>query len=201
VENHLAPFALKSGFGNTGGNNLQISNSGVTLAELICQNGGEAMAEKLGVCRNSDDLRAILRARFTELGISFETVDHIAGLPTRYTSKVIGIQPTRNFGQISLDSLLGAAGIMLIAVPDDAALDRVRARLQPFERVDTSAAPRRRIIIKLTPQFMREIGALGGRKSAENRRARASISETKRRAALARWHKPEVTEAAARVTA
>jgi hypothetical protein len=69
----------------------------------------------MGVCRTSDDLRAILRARFTELGVSFETVDNVAGLPQRYTAKVLGLQPTRNFGQISLD---GTAGIMLIAVQD-----------------------------------------------------------------------------------
>jgi hypothetical protein len=85
----------------------------------------------MGVCRGADDLRAILRARFHELGVSYETVDHIAGLPTRYTAKVLGLQPTRNFGQISLDALLGAAGLMLIAVANDTALARVRSRLEP----------------------------------------------------------------------
>ena len=69
----------------------------------------------MGVCRTTDDLRAILRARFHELGVSFETVDNVAGLPARYTSKVLGLQPTRNFGQISLDALLPTAAIMLIA--------------------------------------------------------------------------------------
>ena len=69
-----------------------------------------------------------LRARVVQLNISFETLDHVAGLPTRYCSKVLGIRATRNFGQISLDALLGATGIMLIAVEDAAALDRVRAQ-------------------------------------------------------------------------
>ena len=66
--------------------------------------------EPLGTCRTADDLRAILRTRFAKLGVSFETVNHIAGLPTRYTAKVLGLQPTRRFGQISLTALLGAAG-------------------------------------------------------------------------------------------
>jgi hypothetical protein len=90
----------------------------------------------LGVCRTSDDLRAILRTRIAQLNITFETLDHIAGLPTRYCSKVLGIRATRNFGQISLDALLGATGIMLIAVEDLEALERVRNRLTPLERID-----------------------------------------------------------------
>jgi hypothetical protein len=147
----------------------------------------------IGVCRGADDLRAILRARLDELGVSFETIDHVAGLPTRYTAKVLGLQPTRNFGQISLDALLGAAGIMLIAVQDAEALDRVRDRLVPLERIEHAAASRRRIIVKFTPEFMRKIGALGGRKSGENRRARASkrkaLSEMKRQAAFKRWQR------------
>ncbi|MGB7831300.1 MAG: hypothetical protein WBL84_03735 [Xanthobacteraceae bacterium] len=149
--------------------------------------------EPLGVCRTSDDLRAILRARFAALGVSFETVDHIAGLPTRYTAKVIGLQPTRRFGQFSLDGLLGAAGVKLVVVEDAEALDRVRARLVPLGRVDHTAAPKRKIVIKLTRDFMRQIGRLGGLKSAENRHARASrrkaLSEMKRQAALKRWQR------------
>jgi hypothetical protein len=118
--------------------------------------------QPLGVCRTADDLRVILRARFAELGISLETVDHVSGLPTRYCAKVLGLQPTKNFGQLSLTALLGAAGIKLVAFEDTEALDRVRSRLAPLQRIDHSAAPRRRIIIKLTTDFMRKIGRLGG---------------------------------------
>ena len=148
----------------------------------------------LGVCRTSDDLRAILRTRFAELGVSFETVDHVAGLPTRYTAKVLGLQPTRRFGQISLTALLGTAGIKLIAVEDLEALDRVRARLVPLERVDHSAARRRKIVVKLTSDFMREIGRLGGLKSAAVASHKKHISEVNRQNALKRWQRPEATE-------
>jgi hypothetical protein len=158
----------------------------------------------IGVCRGTDDLRSILRARFAALGVSYETVDHIAGLPTRYTCKLLGVQPQKQIGPISFDALLGAAGIKLIAVEDPEALDRVRNRLVPLQRIDHTAASRRKIVIKLTPDFMRKIGALGGRKSAEIRRARAAkrkaLSELKRRAALNRWQKateqPAVTATA-----
>ena len=153
--------------------------------------------EPLGVCRTPDDLRAILRTRFAELGVSFETVDHIAGLPTRYTAKVIGLQPTRRFGQFSLDGLLGAAGVMLVVVPDAEALARIQSRLVPLERVDHSAAPRRKVVIKLTWQFMAEIGRLGGLKSNANRIRKQQRSAINRANALKRWHKPEPTEATA----
>jgi hypothetical protein len=150
----------------------------------------------MGVCRGSDDLRAILRARFTELGVSFETVDHVAGLPQRYTSKVLGVEPTRNFGQISLDALLPTAAIMLIAVRDAEALERIQSRLVPLERVEHSAASRRRIVVKFTREFMRKIGRLGGRKSGQVRHARSikkqESSRIARTAALARWGKRSV---------
>ena len=153
--------------------------------------------QPLGVCRTADDLRAVLRARFDALGVSLETVDHIAGLPTRYTAKVIGLQPSRGFGQFSLDGLLGAAGVKLVVVEDAEALDRVRARLVPLERVDHTAAPRRKIVIKLTSDFMREIGRLGGLKSNANRIRKQQRGVINRANALKRWRKPDVTDAAA----
>jgi hypothetical protein len=145
--------------------------------------------EPLGVCHTADDLRAILRARFAALGVSFETVDHVAGLPTRYTAKVIGLQPTRGFGQLSLDGLLGAAGLKLVVVEDAEALDRVRNRLVPLERVDHTAAPKRVIMFKLTPDFMRKIGKLGGLKSHAVALRKRHISEVNRRNALKRWQR------------
>jgi hypothetical protein len=94
------------------------------------------MEHPLGTCRTSDDLREVFRRRVAELGVSLDTIDHIAGLPTRYTAKVLGLQPTRGFGQFSLDGLLGALGLMLIVVEDAEALARVQRRLQPLQRVD-----------------------------------------------------------------
>ena len=151
----------------------------------------------MGVCRGADDLRAILRARFTELGVSFETVDHVAGLPTRYTAKVLGPQPNRGFGQISLDALLPTAAIMLIAVRDAEALARIQSRLVPLERVDHTAAPRRKVVVKFSRDFMREIGRLGGLKSNAIRIRKRERSAINRANALKRWRKPAVTDAAA----
>ena len=149
----------------------------------------EGSFDPLGTCRNADDLRHILRARFAELGISFETVDAIAGLPTRYTQMVIGVAPRRNFGQISLDALLGAAGIMLIAVADPEALERIRNRLVPLERHDTSGGVRRKVKFNFTIEFMRKIGTLGGRKSAAIAAKKKARSEIYRANAMKRYAK------------
>jgi hypothetical protein len=94
------------------------------------------MEHPLGTCRTSDDLREVFRRRVAELGVSLDTIDHIAGLPTRYTAKVLGLQPTRGFGQFSLDGLLGALGLMLIVVEDAEALARVQERFEPLQRID-----------------------------------------------------------------
>ena len=145
--------------------------------------------EPLGVCRTSDDLRAILRARFAALGVSLETVDHIAGLPTRYTAKVIGLQPTRRFGQFSLDGLLGAAGVKLVVVEDAEALARVQGRFAPLQRVDCGVATRRRIIVKFSTDFMRKIGRLGGLKKAAAASKKRHLSEINRAKALKRWQR------------
>jgi hypothetical protein len=143
----------------------------------------------MGVCRGADDLRAILRARFHELGVSYETVDHIAGLPTRYTAKVLGLQPTRNFGQISLDALLGAAGLMLIAVANDTALARVRSRLEPSSVHYGRAKKRRMVVIKFTSKFLREMGSLGGHAKHAAALKRKRLSELNRAKALKRWQR------------
>jgi hypothetical protein len=92
----------------------------------------------LAIVRTADDLRAVFRQRVVELNVSLDTVDFVGGLPTRYTAKVLGLHPTRNFGQMSLDALLGALGLMLIVVEDAEALARVQGRLAPLERVDTN---------------------------------------------------------------
>ena len=74
--------------------------------QIVSKNTVEAMTEHpapLAIVRTTDDLREVFRRRVAQLNISLETLDAIAGLPTRYSSKVLGLQPTRRFGQISFD--------------------------------------------------------------------------------------------------
>jgi hypothetical protein len=85
------------------------------LWQLICPALAGSMTEQqpLAIVRTTDDLREVFRRRVAELNISLDTLDEIAGLPTRYSAKVFGLQRSKNFGQMSLEALLGALGLML----------------------------------------------------------------------------------------
>ena len=90
----------------------------------------------LAVVRSTEDLRNLFRQRVAHFNISLETLDAIAGLPTRYSSKLLASNPPRTFGPISFEALLGALGLMLVALEDAEAIARVQRRLVPLQRVD-----------------------------------------------------------------
>jgi hypothetical protein len=93
------------------------------------------MAEPpLAIVRTSEDLRELFRQRVAYLGISLDTLDEIAGLPTRYSAKLLSLDPTRQFGAISFSALLGALALQLVAVEDTEALARVQRRLIPIQK-------------------------------------------------------------------
>ena len=64
-----------------------------------------------------------------ELDVTLATVDHVAGLPTNYASKLLGPNPRKGLGGMSFGAILGAIGIKLVAIEDTDALARVRHRL------------------------------------------------------------------------
>jgi hypothetical protein len=94
----------------------------------------------LAIVRTTDDLRQLFRQRVAYLGISLETLDAIAGLPVRYSSKLLALEPSKHMGPISFESLLGALGLMLVAWEDAEALRRVQHRLAaaPLQRHDAT---------------------------------------------------------------
>src|SRR6516162_10049792 len=102
----------------------------------------------------------MFRERIASLGITFETADTIAGLPAGYTAKLLGPEPMRRFGPVALEALMGATGLMLIAVEDPDALARVQKRFVPRRRANRASHSFHEV--KLTRKFMRQIGASGG---------------------------------------
>jgi hypothetical protein len=166
----------------------------------MSQQDGGAFAQSettaIAAVRSADDLRALFRQRIASLGITFETADTIAGLPAGYTAKLLGPEPMRRFGPVALEALMGATGIMLIAVEDPDALARVKKRFVHRRRSLSNRASPTYHAVKHTRKFMRQIGALGGLKSGEVRHARAlrkkAISEMKCRAALRRWRRESI---------
>jgi hypothetical protein len=91
--------------------------------------------------RSPDDIVAALRARRDELDIPHEVIDHIAGLQSGYTSKMLAPQPMKGLGAMSLPALLGAMGAALVLVEDSAQLERISRRWQKRRRPPTRRRP------------------------------------------------------------
>ena len=129
--------------------------------------------------RDYSQLIIALKQRMHELGVTMETLDDIAGLPTRYVSKLFAPRAMKTLGKISLGPLIGALGIKLIVAEDAQQLALVRSRLTKRRSAPPSMTPS-------MGDFFRRIGALGGHART------LSISPWRRRqiarmAARARW--------------
>jgi hypothetical protein len=86
-------------------------------------------SEIFGEARTYAELLAIFRQRIASLGATLESIDDTAGVPTRYTQKILaGI---RGFGRCSLEPLLVVLGAKIIVCADERADGRFAARLIP----------------------------------------------------------------------
>ena len=65
--------------------------------------------EPITVITDYRGLVTALRRRIVELGTSMESVDEVAGLPARYTSKLLSRNNKTSLGQTSMGPILGAA--------------------------------------------------------------------------------------------
>jgi hypothetical protein len=87
--------------------------------------------EPLAIVTDYRGLVTALRRRIVELGTGMESVDAVAGLPARYTSKLLSRNNKTSLGQTSMGPILGALGLKLAVLPDDEALAKVIDRLPP----------------------------------------------------------------------
>jgi hypothetical protein len=85
--------------------------------------------EPLAIVTDYLGLVTALRRRIVELGTGMESVDAVAGLPARYTSKLLSRNYKTSLGQTSTGPILGALGLKLAVLPDDEALAKIRHRL------------------------------------------------------------------------
>ena len=70
----------------------------------------------------------MIRDRITELDITYDTLDEIAGLPTRYSSKVLGPNPAKRYSVNSLLAVCGALGLSVVLQPDAVQVEALRKR-------------------------------------------------------------------------
>jgi hypothetical protein len=150
---------------------------------------------KLAVVHSYYDLVDAFRARVLELGTDFEEIDRVAGYADTYTSKLLSPRPIRNFGEVSLGSMLGALGLVLTVEEDTpAAAAKARARLKQRVFASVTTQPKNApVTFRLSRAFFRKIS----KKAAAARMQKVSPErrrEIARNASLKRWHKPRIVE-------
>jgi hypothetical protein len=144
-----------------------------------------------------DGLIAMFRARIVELETHMEAVDEVAGLPTRYTGKLLDIQikdvnqRSTNLGRDSLGPLLGALGLKLAVLVDETADYKIKRGLNGLRKRGTKGP---NLSKPNTKPAYAEFGRLGRAKflmvsSAKQR------SMTARIAACARWQRHRAKQA------
>jgi hypothetical protein len=87
-----------------------------------------------GIVRSYEELIEAIRNRILELNTTGESVDYVAGLPLRYTAKLLTPKRMRTIGARSFAPLLGALGLALIVVEDAEQLAAIRHRLEPRKK-------------------------------------------------------------------
>src|SRR5262249_27756999 len=93
----------------------------------------------IGRVNDYDGLITLLRQRQADLGVAMETVDSVAGLPLRYTAKLLAPVPVRQLGRVSFGPLLKCLGMTLIAVEGLSALKKIESRLTKRQRALSDA--------------------------------------------------------------
>jgi hypothetical protein len=164
-------------------------------ASPVPANGPSAKCgRKLKTVRSYYDLVDAFRARVLELGTDFEEVDRVAGYTETYTSKLLAPRPSRNFGEVSLGSMLGALGLELHVVENPAATAKAKQRLK--RRAYAPVVPRpenRPVVFRLSRRHFSRIGKLGAAayRAKVPPERRSAIA---RNASRKRWHRPVIKE-------
>lgn len=126
-------------------------------------------------------LVAAVRARLLELGISYATLDELAGWTDSYATKLLGEEPIKYFGPMSFDAVLGSIGVDVAFIHNEAKVQRLRAHRNFVPR---KRAPNRvpiggkqeYIVRRVTRENMRQISLL----AAEARRLKISPARRKK---------------------
>jgi len=105
----------------------------------------------VATCRDYGELIAALRCWFSDqMNCTYKTIDLVAGLPVDYAAKVFAPVPIRRLGATSLGPILGAAGLELQLVVNEAQLARILQHSQfktrsihaPYSRQHTNRGVR-----------------------------------------------------------
>jgi hypothetical protein len=143
---------------------------------------GDERPQVVGEFSSYEDMLAVIRQRVQELSINGERFDEYAGLPKGYLSKLVGANPVRRLGMVSLAPVLTGLGLKGLLAIDEAATKRLRERVPPRNGSYVRGTPS----IILTVRFFKKIGRLGAQARIDNSTAEQR-RKWARRAAIARW--------------
>jgi hypothetical protein len=139
----------------------------------------------------------IFRARFDELGITGECSDHLGGLASGHTTKLLTKGHMKRFGPVTLGAILGVLGVKMVITVDQEQLAQISGRLTPakFRRWHAAdkAMPTKRRPAKRRPA---KTYYFGNPVNARLARAKATLlmspmqrRRAARHAALVRWRR------------
>jgi hypothetical protein len=136
---------------------------------------------ELGEVWSYEDLHRIMRARASELNLSRESIDAIAGLQDGYAAKLLSPRPIKKLGPLSIPLVLPALGLKLIVIVDEQQTRKIQARIsQPRRQASVRSAA---VHFALSQRSRARAAPIHAKMSKER------ASELGRRAALARWSK------------
>jgi hypothetical protein len=134
--------------------------------------------------RGYQEFTAALRQWIAELNTSYETIGELSGLQDGYLAKLLTTTPIRSFSRMSLGSTLGALGLKLLLVPDDAQLAAMRRRYVLKKHADDGMPRKKSHYLRGDSAFMRLLRHRGVLTLSARRRRQIA-----KHAAVIRWRR------------
>jgi hypothetical protein len=119
----------------------------------------------IGETQTHDGLVDLLRARQAALGLSNETVDHLALFTSGHCDKLLGPSRQRGLTQVTLNALAGVLAIKLLVVEDEQQAEHMRPRWEGRDQRQVRLSTTRIAKATLrhaTPHVVRALGRKGG---------------------------------------
>jgi hypothetical protein len=150
--------------------------------------GNGSGPRRIAVVSDLAGLHRAIREWVAEMNVSRETIDHVGGLTSGHSSKLLAPTPLKRFGHVSLGLMLGACGLELWVIVNDEKLRQLGDRLTRKKPMLTAAKHDFLIVQKISRGELVRRGGAGGTARARNltERKREQIA---RMAARARWRR------------
>jgi hypothetical protein len=149
----------------------------------------------IGTATNYLELISTFRARMAELGITYSTLDEIAGWTDSYSTKVLGEEPLRHLGVMAFDAMINALALKVVVVDDPQKLEKIKKHRHfvPRRHRMRATGSQGYVALRVTRPHLQEIASAGGRARAAKLSAR-KLRAIGRKGAEARWKKPKLVE-------